>query len=312
MATTWSTVRAIGSPRRVPIASTIADRTAPSDPSSDPDLRRGVADALPTPLDHPELECQEFIEGETSQRRVAARERGREVCLLDGPGDRHELLGLRDLRRQILGIRVAGLVERLAHRGAEPDRGQTGGQRIDRHDAAGVEQLGLAHLPCEDLELRVVERQAATEMLELAGHDDLRPDVEATLDEAATEPGGVDRTRVVLEPRDRALGPAAETRLDTDVTDRRLGRHHVPVGHEDEVAQLAHLAEVVVAPREVEQQVADVVEVELDAGPLERRCGCESRLRERRRQERDRIGRDRWRDRARRLGHAYSAAIRYR
>ena len=85
-----------------------------------------------------------------------------------------------------------------------------------------------------------------------------------------------------------------------------------PSATKQQVAQLAHLAQVVVAPREVEQQVADRVEVELDARPAERRAGRQPRLGERRRQELDRVGRDRRRDRARRLGHAYSAAIRYR
>ena len=78
-----------------------------------------------------------------------------------------------------------------------------------------------------------------------------------------------------------------------------------------EVAELAHLAQVVVAARQVEQQVADRVEVEPDPGPPKRR---------RRRPARTRAsgvdssstgsvgtGAD-----ARRLGHAYSAAIRYR
>ena len=232
--------------------------------------------------------------------------------LLDGAGDRHQLLRGRDLGRQVLGIGVAGLVERLADGGAQTDGGQARGQRIDRHDPAGVQQLGLAHLAGEHLELGVVERQAPAEVLELARHDDLRPDMEAPLDEPPTEPRRVDAAGVVLEAGDRPLCPAAEAGLDPDVTDRRLGRDDVAVGHEHQVAQLPHLAQVVVAPRKVEQQVADVVEVELDARPLERRGGRQSGLGERGVEERDRVGRHRHRDRARRLRHAYSAAIRYR
>ena len=278
----------------------------------DVDLRGSVADALSAPGHHAELERQELVEGQPAQRGVPTRERRRVVRLLDRPGDRHQVLRTGDLVGQVLRVGVAGLVERLADGGAQADRGQAGRQRVDRHDPAGVEQLGLAHLPGEDLELRVVQGQLPAEVLELAGHDDLGADREPPLDEATAEPGRVDRAGVVLEPGDRPLGPAAEARFDPDVTDRGLGGDDVAVGDEDQIAQLAHLAQVVVAPREVEEEVADGVEVELDARPAERRPGRQARLRERRRQQLDRVGRDRCRDRARRLGHAYSAAIRYR
>ena len=190
----------------------------------DPDLGRGVADALPAPGDHPELEREELVEGEPSQRRVAARERRRVVGLLDRLGDRHELLRGGDVGRQVFRVGVAGLVERLADRRPQADRGQPGGQRVDRHDPADVEQLGLAHLAREDLELRVVEGQPPPEVLELPGHDDLGADRQPPLDEPPAEPGRVDRARVVLEPGDRPLRPAAEAGLDPDVADACLRR----------------------------------------------------------------------------------------
>ena len=274
------------------------------------DLRGGVADALATAGDHPELEGQELVEGEAAQRRVPTLERLGVVGLLDRPGDRHEPFVRDDLGRQVLGIGVAGLVERLADGRPQPDRGQAGGQRVDRHDPADVEQLGLPHLAGDDLELRVVEGQLAAEMLDLAGHDDLAADEQPALDEPAPEPGRVDAAAVVLEPRDGPLRPAAKAGLDPDVADACLGRDDRAVRLPDQVAELAHLAQVVVPPRQVEEQVADRVEVELDPGPAQGRGGRQPGLRQRGRQQLDRIGRGR--NRARRLGHAYSAAIRYR
>ena len=170
-----------------------------------------------------------------------------------------------------------------------------------------MEQLGVLR---DDLELGVVERQPAAEMLDLAGHHDLGADRQPALDEAAAEPGRVDAAGVVLEPGDRALGAPPEARLDPDVADARLGRHDRAVPLPDEVAQPAHLAQVVVPPRQMEQEVADGVEVELDPGPPQRRAGGQPGPGQRGRQQLDRIGRDG--DRTRRLGHAYSAAIRYR
>jgi hypothetical protein len=170
-----------------------------------------------------------------------------------------------------------------------------------------VEQLGILR---DDLELRVVQGQPAAEMLDLAGHHDLGADRKPALDEAATEPGRVDAAGVVFEPRDRALGTPPEARLDADVADACLGRHDRAVLLPDKVAQAAHLAQVVIAPRQVEQEVADRVEVELDPGPPKRRAGGQPGAGQRGRQQLDRIGRDG--DRTRRLGHAYSAAIRYR
>jgi len=67
----------------------------------------------------------------------------------------------------------------------------------------------------------------------------------------------------------------------TDVGDGRLGRYDVPIRDEDEVAQLSHLAQVVVAPRQVEQQVPNVVEAELDPGPSQERPGGEAGARQR-------------------------------
>ena len=96
--------------------------------------------------------------------------------LLDGSTDRHQVLGASDLVGQVLRIGMAGLVERLADRGAKADRGQPGRQRVDRHDPARVQQLRLADLAGEHLELGVVDGQPSSEVLDLPGHDDLGSD----------------------------------------------------------------------------------------------------------------------------------------
>ena len=238
MATTWSAVNSTGSPIRAPMASmmAVADRRVGG--CVDGDLRRRVAHALAAPGDHPELEREQFIEREPAQGGVAARERRREVRLLDRPGDRDQLLGGDDVGRQVLRVGVACLVERLPDGRPQPDGGQAGGQRVDRDDPTDMEQLRLAELAGEDLELRVVEGQPPPEMLDLPGHDHLCADRQPPLDEPAAEPGGVDRARVVLEAGDGPLRPATEPGLDPEVADAGLGGDDLAVGDHEQVAEL--------------------------------------------------------------------------
>jgi hypothetical protein len=87
-----------------------------------------------------------------------------------------------------------------------------------------VQDLAFA-IAAEDLELRVVEREPAAEVLDLPGDNDLAPDRQAALDEAPSEPRRIDAAGVILQPGDRALDPAPEARLDAHVADRRLDRH---------------------------------------------------------------------------------------
>jgi hypothetical protein len=76
---------------------------------------------------------------------------------------------------------------------------------------------------------------------------------------------------LVLEDRDRPLDAAPERGLDANVDDARPRRDDRPVLDPDQLAELAHLAQVVVAPRQVEQQLADRVEAEPPARPLQHR-----------------------------------------
>ena len=158
--------------------------------------------------------------------------------------------------------------------------GQAARQPIDRHDPPGVQDLAVTG---QHLELRVVDGQLAPEVLDLPGHDDLAADRQPALDEPTAEPGGIDAARVVFEAGDRALDATPEARLHPDVTDRGLDRHDRPVLLHVQVADDPHLAQVVVASRQVEQQVADRVEVQPDAGAAKLLRGREPGLAQRRR-----------------------------
>ena len=75
------------------------------------------------------------------------------------------------------------------------------------------------------------------------------PGKQAALDEPPPEPGRLDRAGLVLETGDRPLDPAPERRLDADVGDADAGADDGSLLDEPQVAELAHLAQVVVAPR---------------------------------------------------------------
>ena len=152
-------------------------------------------------------------------------------------------------------------------------------------------------------------------MLDLAGHDDLGADGEPALDEAPAEPGRLDRAGLVLEAARSSAGSGRRNvGLDPDVADPRPGRDTtVAVLDPDELAELAHLAQVVVAPGQVEQQVADGVEAELDARPAAAaRARRPARTRAQRRSTAgcDRVGRRPARRASVALATAYSAEIR--
>ena len=71
---------------------------------------------------------------------------------------------------------------------------------------------------------------------------------------------------LVGEERGRDLDAPPVRLLDADVGDPDAGGDHDPVRRGVEVVELAHLAQVVVAPREVEQEVPDAVDPEAAAG----------------------------------------------
>ena len=83
------------------------------------------------------------------------------------------------------------------------------------------------------------------------------------------EPRRLDRAGLVLEDGDRPLDAPPERWLDADVDDADPRADDGPLLDPRELAELAHLAEVVVASRQVEEQLADREEAEPPAGPLE-------------------------------------------
>ena len=210
---------------------------------------------------------------------------------LECVGDVDEAFVAAQVRGQVFGIRAAGLVERLPDGDPEPRRGQTGRQPVDRHDAARVEHRTVG---VHGLELRVVDRQVAPEPLEPARHDDLLTRVEATLDEPPTEPGRLDLTGLVAQASDRPLDATSPRGLDADVLDPHPRRHDGPLLRPHEIPEVRELAQVVVSPGQMEQQVPDVVPAEADARPPQERCRAQTGPGERRRQQLDRVGRGRW------------------
>ena len=172
---------------------------------------------------------------------------------------------------------------------AQPRGGQPGRQPVDGHDPPGVEDLVVA---LDRLELGVVEGQLPAEPLDPARDHDLagRPGAAARCSAGRTRSPRSSRSR--RSGRRSCAGPGAGTtaRTRTSAT-RTRAETTVPVLHQAEVAEPAHLAQVVVAAGQVEQQVADVVDAEPDAGPPQGGRRPPARTRQRRVEQLDRVGR---------------------
>ena len=145
----------------------------------------------------------------------------------------------------------------------------------------------------DDLELRVVEGQPSAEVLDLAGDHDLGADREPTLDEAAPEPGRVDRCRVSSSSRAivRWIRPRKSARHG------RRRRAPAPTRPSRRAPRRGRRA---CASRAGRRSAAaggragrGRVEVEPDAGPSQGGPGGQAGLRQRGRQQLDRVGRDR-------------------
>ncbi len=258
--------------------------------------------------DHPQLERQQLVEGEPAEGVVACLEGQRVVGRFEGRRDAGQAHLAADGGRQVLRVGGTRPIERVADGGAEAGSGQPGGEPVDRHDATGEQDLVVA---LEDLEVRVVEGQLPAEPLDTPGDHDLVVDLEASFDITPAEPGRLDRARLVGQGGDRPLDPAPERGQNHHVRDPDLRRDHRPGLHLAQVAEPGHLAQVVVAPRQEEQQVAHVVDADPHAGPPERGAGRQPGTGQWGIEQLDRVERRR-RERGSRLGHAYSAEIRYR
>ena len=222
-----------------------------------------------------------------------------------GP-DRNELIAIADRTRQVLRVGLAGAVQRIADCNPQASRRQAGREPVDGHDSADMEHLVVVAL---GLEIGVIEGQLPPEPLQLPGDDDAVARMEPPLDVAAPEPGRLERTGLVLEDGDRPLDATPKRWLDSDVDDADPGADDGPLLHPGEFTELPHLAEVVVASRQVEEQLADGEEAEPSAGPLDDVGRGETGARDVGVEELRRVGRWRrelWRGRLRRAARRRS------
>ena len=252
--------------RRSP--STSAARMAASAASSIAICGAASRTALPAPRDHPELEGEELVEGEPAERGVAVLERrpgsgpprGRRRSAPAAP--RARIVG-----RQVLRVGEAGLVERLAD-GRSAGGPRSGRPSVGRSARSGRRGATRASSPTIwNSGLSRVSRRP--KCLSLPETTISAPDEQPAFDEAPSEPRRIDRSLSRPRAARSSAGCGAGTRLDADVADRRLGRDDRAVRGEAQIADLAHLAQVVVAAGQMEQEIADGVEVELDPGPPE-------------------------------------------
>ena len=205
----------------------MAPRRLASVASSTSTGRAAIAPALPPPPDH----ARAGARAARRRRPAGAPRRGPRTTPGSGPPrarrrSRASVLAAAELARQVLGVLPAGAVERLPDRAPQRDRGEPGRQPVHGHDPPDVEQLVVVAL---GLEVGVVERPLPAEVLELARDDDALAGVQPALDVPPPEPGRLDRPRLVLEHRDRALDPPPERRLDADVGDAHARRHDLAV-----------------------------------------------------------------------------------
>ena len=247
----------------------------------DRDGQRACPSAGAPARDHPQLERQQLVEREAPQRGVAGLERGRVVGVLERLADRRHVLRGPDRVRQVFRVVMPGPVERDAHRRPEAVRGQAAGEPVHRHDAADVEQVGGVGR----LELGSLEHQVAVAVLDLARDQELVAGLDAALDVAPPEPGGDREAGAVGEPGRRDLHAPPPRLLDRDVDHADLRRGHAAVVEVADVGQRPELAQVVVAAREVEQQVPDGLDAEPAGDPPQARDLLDARLPDRRRQE---------------------------
>ena len=266
---------------------------------------RRVPRPLAAPPDHPDLQREELIEGESPEGGIPCLERRRVVGLLEGDADRSESFGLNDRGRQVLRVLVACAIERLADRRSQSGGCQTRRQRVDGHDPPGVEHLGVA---LGDLELGVVEGELAAEPLDLAGHDDRVARLQPALDVASPEPCGLGCAGLIGQRGDGPLDPSPERGFDVDVGDAHARRRDGSLLDPRQVSESLHLAQVVVPAGQVEEEVPDVVPAEPGPSPPERCLRGQPGLAQRRLQQPRRVARDNSRDGS--AGHAYSAEMR--
>ena len=283
-------VSSTGRPTLLVSASTRAERTSRSRRVIDDDrIRRGPA-TLAAAADHAQLEGQQLVEGQPSKGRVAVLQAGRKVDLVDRPADRLEALGRDQAGRQVFRVEQAGPVEGRPDPFANPGRGEARRQPIDGHDPAGVERVRAVL----GRELGVVEDRAEAALLEPPAHDKMLSGADPALDEPPPEPGCLGLTAVVGEDGPGDLDPPPPGLLDRDRSDHDPDAGRGALGQVTQLGDRVHRPPVLVAARQVEQQVADGVQVQPATCPAQRSRPGQAAVAEGRGQQDDRIGRRRW------------------
>ena len=259
------------------------------------DHRRGpTAAALPASGHHAKLQREQLVEGEPSERVGHARRIVWVVRMLDGSLDPDEAFLGPDGPRQVLGIGAAGPIDRLANGQPQARRHEPAGQSVDGHDPAGMEEVPMAVL---GLELWVVELDREPARSETAAQHQAVPGLDPSFDVAPAEPDGFGRAGTVLHARHRLLEAPAERLLHTDGGHRDPGADLLPIGNLVQRGNRAHLTPVVIAPRQVEQQIADDRDPQPRTDPAQGRSATEPAGPDRRGEQFDRVGR--WGGRAR-------------
>jgi hypothetical protein len=255
----------------------------------DLDRRRRRAASGPSPAHHAQLQREELVEREPAERRVAGLEARRVVRRLERLADRRQLLAGANLVGQVLRVVAAGGVERRAHRAAEAVRGEPGGEPVDRHDPADVQQVrGVRRL-----EVRALEHDPALAMLDPARHQELVAGSHALLDEPPAEPRRGREPGAIGQVGGHDLDAPSPRLLDADVHDRDPRRGDRPVVEVAQLREPAELAQVVVPARQVEQQVADGLDPEPPPRPPQPGDRRDAREAHGRGEDRRRVGGDR-------------------
>ena len=173
------------------------------------------------------------------------------------------------------------------------------------------------------LEVGALEHDQAVAVLDPAGHEDPVPRPDPALDELAAVPGGLRDSRCRPAARRSAtctrLRQVCSTLMSSTMTSADAT---VPSSSERRAPRRLHLAQVVIAAGQVEEELADGLDAQPPGRAPERRELADARLGERRREERADVGRSRHGHRRpkrpaglRRGGPpalAHSAEIRYR
>ena len=218
---------------------------------------RGVRAALPLRPAHEDggLNRQEFADGDAAAGLLRILVVFRVVVGVDGLFERGErILVAKPAGHRVVNARGEG-IDRNLHGAADGLLAKSLGRRVNGDEAAGVQQLGF-----ERLELRVVHLDTATVHAYLSGDDDRVAHGERPRDVGHVEPGHLEQPCAVVDERFTALCARTEARLRDidDFSSDRLRRRC-----RSEVANLAHVAEVVEAPGEEHDGIAHGLDADL-------------------------------------------------